>query len=247
MQTMQDKDFDQLFKNSFENFEVEPGANTWNQIEQRMGRKPKVRVLNYRWMAAASVAIIAAAALLINTDTEPMKLTGKSKVKPAETIDKSNAAIQDISPVETITGAGDEQQVASVPSLSRKGEVSTEKQEVISEPVKQEQGTTLIAQAPQPQAQQDKQPVINNPGAESGIASAAVAEEKPAEQTSLAKIAQEKQDEGKRRSFSVGRLVNSIVAKVDNREDKVIEFRDEDDTSILSGINLGFLRIKKNK
>jgi hypothetical protein len=45
---------------------------------------------------------------------------------------------------------------------------------------------------------------------------------------------------------SFGDLVNVVVAKVDKRKDKIIEFTDTDgDESTITGINLGFVSIKK--
>ena len=45
-----------------------------------------------------------------------------------------------------------------------------------------------------------------------------------------------------------GDLVNVVVRKIDKRKDKLIEFTDvDDDESTITGINLGVLKIKKEK
>ena len=46
---------------------------------------------------------------------------------------------------------------------------------------------------------------------------------------------------------SIGSLVNFVIAKVDHREDKIIEFEDNDEGSEVSGINLGVLKFKSRK
>jgi hypothetical protein len=46
---------------------------------------------------------------------------------------------------------------------------------------------------------------------------------------------------------SLGGLINAVVAKVDKRRDKIIEFTDEDDETNVTGINLGIVKIKKDK
>ena len=54
---------------------------------------------------------------------------------------------------------------------------------------------------------------------------------------------------GKKRGISgLGGLINAIVAKVDKREDKLVEFTESnDDGALLSGVNLGLLRMKKQQ
>ena len=44
-----------------------------------------------------------------------------------------------------------------------------------------------------------------------------------------------------------GDMVNLVIAKVDKRKDKVIEFSDTDDGDSITGINLGVIKIKKEK
>ena len=45
-----------------------------------------------------------------------------------------------------------------------------------------------------------------------------------------------------------GDIVNLVVAKVDKRKDKVIEFSDDDeDGSSITGINLGVIKVKKGE
>ena len=52
---------------------------------------------------------------------------------------------------------------------------------------------------------------------------------------------------GQRKIRSIGSLVNFVIAKVDKREDKLIEFKDSDEGSEVSGINLGLVKIKSKK
>jgi hypothetical protein len=46
----------------------------------------------------------------------------------------------------------------------------------------------------------------------------------------------------------LGGLINALIAKVDRRQDKLIEFSDSDDDdaeSNVTGLNLGLIKIKK--
>jgi hypothetical protein len=45
---------------------------------------------------------------------------------------------------------------------------------------------------------------------------------------------------------SLGDLVNRVVAKVDPREEKIIQFTDNDEGTEVSGINLGLIKFKHN-
>ena len=49
MQQMQDKEFDKLFKDRFEDAEIEPSANLWANIEHELAPKKK-RVFPIYWM-----------------------------------------------------------------------------------------------------------------------------------------------------------------------------------------------------
>jgi hypothetical protein len=54
----------------------------------------------------------------------------------------------------------------------------------------------------------------------------------------------------KRGIHSLGSLINTIVAKIDKREDKLIEFtdnEDDDSESTITGINLGIIKKKKQQ
>ena len=51
----------------------------------------------------------------------------------------------------------------------------------------------------------------------------------------------------KYKMHSLGDLINAVVAKVDKRKDKFIEFTDKDEESLITGVNLGIFKIKKEE
>lgn len=66
MQHMQDKKFDELFKDRFEEAEIEPSMDLWNNIEGELDTKRK-RIFPVFWMVAASAVVgILAVALIFN-------------------------------------------------------------------------------------------------------------------------------------------------------------------------------------
>ena len=58
MQPIQDKDFDKLFKNAFEEAEMSPSRDLWSNIESEIEPKRK-RIIPIYWLSAAAVLLIA--------------------------------------------------------------------------------------------------------------------------------------------------------------------------------------------
>ena len=59
MQPIQDKDFDQLFKNASEDAEITPSRDLWSSIESEIEPKRK-RIFPIYWLSAAAVLLITA-------------------------------------------------------------------------------------------------------------------------------------------------------------------------------------------
>jgi len=74
---MQDKAFDQLLRDKFEEAEIQPSADLWNGISEQLSPKPK-RSLPVYWMAAAVAVIVVTIGLLM-----PMQKNRKDQVAGA--------------------------------------------------------------------------------------------------------------------------------------------------------------------
>jgi hypothetical protein len=78
MKVTSDKEFDDLFKSSFEDFEMEPSANSWDKITKELENKPAKKFPIF-WSAAASVVIVLGFGIgLYNKPTDLIKLRPKS-------------------------------------------------------------------------------------------------------------------------------------------------------------------------
>nr|MBC7613533.1 hypothetical protein [Pseudopedobacter sp.] len=55
MKEISDKEFDGFFKSSFEDFEVAPSKNSWENITQKLDKKAAKKKFPIYWSAAASV------------------------------------------------------------------------------------------------------------------------------------------------------------------------------------------------
>jgi hypothetical protein len=78
MQNIQDKAFDQLFKDKFETAEIRPSADLWNRIAAELPPAPKRRFPVY-WMAAALALVVVGLGLLMPA-TEKVRLQAPVKL-----------------------------------------------------------------------------------------------------------------------------------------------------------------------
>ena len=64
MQPTRDKDFDQFFKKTFDDAEIVPTKDLWNDIEHAIEPKRK-RIIPVYWLVAATILIIATVGILV--------------------------------------------------------------------------------------------------------------------------------------------------------------------------------------
>jgi hypothetical protein len=241
MGTMQDKDFDQLFKDQFADAEITPSANLWGRIAEELepkAVKPK-RTLPVYWMAAACAAVVVSVALLMPKG-ETIKLQG-SAVDLAASAQETGAltakpAAQVNSPLEvnTTDEATNSTPLVIAPRLS---EADVKKDFEGLQPLEDQSHLTTEDYHPASDMMaQLEEKVRDN---EAMIASVSPVQEEVA-------ITESNHQAEHRGIRNVGDLVNLVVNKVDKREKKFIQFNtDEDDNSSVIAINIGFLKFNK--
>ncbi|MXV17190.1 hypothetical protein [Hufsiella ginkgonis] len=253
---MSDKELDLLFQQKFDDFEPEVSPGLWAGIAEQLDARPvqqkktKTRTIPVFWMAAASVTVVAFTGLwLFYQPGKSIKLHGQ---QPAEVV----ASAKDPVAVTPVTGRpAVKQPAADEPVPSRSASTitvaraatrpSAKKPSLQTVPEEQEISSTLVAstvtEASQEPAQPTGQRAIQPLGYKHTIeatSDVAMANNVNMRESEIAEPAP------KRRIRSIGGLVNYVVGKVDPRDDKVIEFRDSDEGTEVSGINLGLLKIK---
>jgi hypothetical protein len=261
---MQDKEFDDLFQSKLDSFEIEPSAHVWHGIagELAAGKRRK-SLLPFLSIAASIVVLVAAGVLFIpqkvslpakhNIKAKPSEapvqpVAGSlaiNKVKPAiltfknaSNVSAATIAKTNVQPVTKTNGP----LIAAVNNQATKplDTVRADNKQILAA-VTQKPGA-IKAMVPDSNTQiAIKQPMQVTPGFVTKPEIAAV-------QLPTA----EKQDvqpvKSSRKVHSIGHFINSVVAKIDKRQDKFIEFTDIDDEgSVLTGVNLGFVKIKKEK
>ena len=247
MEHLQDKDINQLFNQRFADLEVAPSADSWKKITNALDKTDKKRYPYPVWMAAASAAILVAASLWLYKPTEIIKLQGKPETQiaaknherplVAETLTNSHSKIED-----AISAQKKPVQIKKeLPSPHTELYV-----EQVFTPKKAEKdySENLIKSPVVLARQQDKSSFKNLENITVPIKEAPVF----ITETEVFKAEDSRAEEiSKPRIKSVGGLVNFVIAQVDKREDKIIEFKDGEEGSEVSGVNIGLLKFKSRQ
>lgn len=252
MHPISDKELDRLFQQRFEDAQFQPSEDVWLKIADKMDQKKKVKIFPVFWMAAASVLLVISAGLWFYRPVEVIRLQGapKEMVKKIPKNSGFNLSTestasepdnQDVKGLNFPDGKAanavslrldDVKPVLEVPKTSKQtAEIiiannSTKKnsQEIL-QPRKE-------VKVPQRYAGDQSTLDVTQPDM---IASADIPE------TDIAVVPEQNSP---RKIRSIGSLVNFVISKVDHREDKIIEFKDGEEGSEVSGINLGLVKLK---
>ncbi|RZK35194.1 MAG: hypothetical protein EOO90_29600 [Pedobacter sp.] len=249
MQPIQDKDFDKLFKNAFEDAEITPSRDLWSSIESEIEPKKK-RIIPIYWLAAAAVLLIATVGILVyqQHEVQPKQL--------ANNVEPNTKPVVEIQPVQDSTKVLDApiekveqvlpttlKPVEAVAETAVKETIKpVEKKKIITAPEIQKQ-EMMIAQVEKPKEDikakiEDAVSRVNQETVIASTVTAVKTDEVMGEDNQAA------DNKGIR---NVGDVVNLIVNKVDKRKDKFIQFRTDDDDSSISAINIGPFKFGKKK
>lgn len=245
MQTTPDSEFDAFFREKLGSFESEPSDAVWERIAGELGPGRKKRRQARVWWAAASVLCLITCSYWLMRPAERIKLRGEvAEPQPSLATAKPHEAV----PAAVVSGAeargsmlmgskvqsSERHPSADVTTQFQNGKGKAEANFALSkkdEPVLLSERTLPVVNAPT----EEKLPVQTP--APVVLAMSTDERHSGVEQGQQ----EEKQHNGIR---SVGDLVNFVVAKVDKRKDKIIEFTEDEEGSLISGINLGVLKIR---
>lgn len=252
---MQDKEFDKIFNTKFEDFEVEPSAMVWDNIAGELdGKKAKPAIMPWLSIAATVLVVLTAGILFL----QKTKLTGDqpkenklvaNRVEPAKTVTPVQSAETVIAKRADYVASTVNHLHNVIPSVNSTSAQPNNKTEPIvnqPEPVKND-NPQLIAEVIDPASTHVSTATVPDVTLAPKMLDAVPQVEKPVMAST------EKQTTApvkKRGIHNLGGLVNALMAKIDKREDKLIEFSDSDDDengSDLTGVNLGLIKIKKQQ
>jgi len=229
---MQDKEFDQLFRDRFENAEIAPAAGLWNEIAQELEPKRR-RGISFYWVSAAAVALLVAAVSLLSPKSETIRLQAplagtmfKEQIPSSEEVTRS---VQQ-NAIQSVAGTSVSTPLVIAPRVTEKemqnNLAALQPKELFIHPVSK-------------QAEIKELPEEAMPATEVMLASADVVA--VPNQDAVTESAQQ-EHKGIR---NVGDLINFVVNKVDKRENKIVQFDTDDDNSSLISLNLGIIRFNK--
>lgn len=253
MQHMQDKDFDNLFKDKFMDAEIEPSANLWNNIKQELEPKRK-RVFPIYWVAAACV-LIAVAGLVLTQEKKTVRLYGKAGVL-AKTEDVNTTVQESLQPQENTVVKEDYREPVAKANfqLASNKQQSDEVIKNIQPDLQPKENIERLPVKPLDVMPYDvtksETVAIANTGNTNPVNQEMIAQVDHAKTQSTDLTEETENTQGKKGFRNVGDVINYVIDKVDKRENKLIKFNtDDDDNSSIIGINIGFVKLnsKKNK
>ncbi|WP_299356559.1 hypothetical protein [Mucilaginibacter sp.] len=253
---MQDKEFDQVFNSKFEDFEMEPSAMVWDNIADELdGKKGKRAIMPYLSIAATVLVLLTAGILFMQKGNTPAQKADKIKltanhiepVKPQINKTETQPAVV-TKPIDRVATIAKHQTVNALPVNKITMPVTINVDNSVKEPeYTKTDNQQLIAVVTAPAST-----IINAsvPDVQLTPKTIGIVAQAPVERPAVMASA-EKQNEAPAKKHgirSLGGLINVLVAKVDKREDKIIEFSDSDDDdteSNVTGVNLGVIKIKR--
>jgi len=254
---MQDKEFDQLFNAKLGDFEVEPSEQVWQSIAGELnGKKAKRSIMPYLSIAASIVVLASVSLWFFNQTQEkpehPVKIVKIKPIKPLSTPETVAAPVA-IDRVEDDTylkqaavasvEARNETNASKVPKVEQVKEETT-----VASPNPVMQNTEpLLAILPPEKALVLKPAISANDVALTAITLTDHPIENMETHTGASNIPLAEKAPLKKRAGGLGGFLNTIIAAVDKREDKLIEFTDadNDEGSRVTGVNLGIFKMKK--
>ncbi len=253
MHPISDKELDKLFKQRFEEAEIEPSEALWGKINDTMYPKKRANSFPLFWMAAASVILVLSAGLWFYRPGEVIKLQGTTRVAVKDTNEQIHleAAGQKISIPSSPAERAEikiSKSVKAVPEDFNLPEnqpaVEINKAVIAGQPLNSTASNTPVRKIVPQDSQQNRE--VKIPARYSGDQSKLDVTQPDmiarAEAPVTDKFTEEPVREHKK-IRSIGSLVNFVIAKVDKREDKIIEFNDGEEGSAISGINLGLIKL----
>ncbi len=250
---MQDNELDELFRSRLSGMEMEPSAHVWDNIAANIDTKkrswaPVMRI-------AAAVLILLTAGIWFLMD-KPAKVEQQMATKRPgkghffttkdqhKEVEKQRVAVNVGSP-------------AIIPQSSQLAETHKDRSRSLT-PEANETPANEIASGSAVETTIESQPVlaaVNDqpvltpvvPDGQIAIRSidTTPAAIKPITTAPVVMAANRPVQKKRHGIHSLGDLINVVVAKVDKREDKLIEFTETDEDSNVTGLNLGIVRVKK--
>lgn len=255
---MQDKDMDALFRSKLEDFEAEPSVGVWGNINQELhGVNGSRKSLTPLLGIAASVFIFISAGLFFlikDKKAAPVKPDNKLvQIHPAKhPAATTSGQVNTVVLQSQVTAIHLHQQLAVVRhSKAQLPIVSINAAKPAATIVKEEAidpNQQILAATAETKISLNRAVVPDTQISPklTDTASEFIAKPSAVLVSNLPVDDHKKQEPAKKHKIrGLGGFINAVVASVDKRQNKIIEFTDTDEGDSVTGINLGIIKIKK--
>lgn len=260
---MQDKELDRLFQQKLDDLEIQPSAQVWQGINAELNNGRRKGIILPLLSAAAGIVLLITAGILF-IPKQPVKDNGQHHsteiVKTHETVKPSVAVKVEhvIPPAPAQNKVPANPVIAPVNNIAHVNKTKTNLTPSVQRPVVTAQPPAavhadepLLANAPAVDyhvVKTDAPDTTTRISPKSAVINSEKAQPVLIAQTPAQSVPATAKPVKKHRIRSLGDVFNVVIAAVDKRKDKVIEFSntDEDDATI-TGLNLGFIKVKKEK
>jgi len=252
---MSDKDLDKLFSSQLADMEIEPSAAVWNNIKrgvagEEVDNESKKSIIP-TLQIAAGIIVFVTVALLLRPHTEKVALRGSytaaiisNGVRPSIITPQQDAVqdmqVQDAVPTTAVSARRESDNayrkpattIASVDTTQIPVDINTN--DNTSQPQR-----TVIAAVPVP-TPKSTVAIVSTDEQHAKPKTLALNNAPALKENTIAK---------KKKIRSLGDLFNVVIAKVDKRPNKIIQFENNDEEEGdfgVAGVNLGPIQIKKN-
>ena len=265
---MHDNEFDKLFHSKLNNFEAEPSGRVWDSVSDELTTGKRKKVLISLLSVAASIIVLITAGMLY--------FPQKASVNHGAHVGKSNLVKSIGLPrVDSIVKSSNDQQKPEHNNVlvhqQNKAAVAANTQRLLPQSSAQVIANVNPSDPVQPDKTTERSDALVSmpakeyvadlviPGGGGSVSINQPIEEKlpitskiilPTNQLSAVKKPEVSPVKPKYKIHRLGDFINFVVAKVDKRPDKIIEFAstdDDDDETRISGVNLGIIKIKNDK
>jgi len=252
---MQDNELDDLFRSKLGGLEVQPSAHVWENIQAELGGVKRKSWIPLYSMAATILVLLAAGTWFLLDKSVKVKQQvahTQAKVYKAENLKPTQPQLVEHTNAENATvTVPARQSVNNMASVKHRKAVSAHMESMPHQPTVNDVAETnkepelvlsVLPEKPMTHAVVPEMSLSGTSSIDPSVGSTKV----PVSPATV--MARQPEVKKKRGIHSLGDLINVVVAKVDKREDKLIEFSDTDDEqSTVTGINLGLIKIKKDK
>lgn len=255
---MSDKEFDQLFNAKLTDLEIEPSAELWGKITPEIPGSDKGKSGLMPMMSiAATLIVVLAVGLLFRPSTPKVALHGQYNPQQviAETAPAVKPTEQGIDPYQSLTP---EQRTVKQPQTTtaavKRPSVKEGIDPVIVNPVDTMQNIAVIKPLNIIKPDHQDNSIIKTSIPVANTIANVTSKADPLT-SSVKAIAMNTQgtkvpDEVKKKKIhNLSDLLNVVIAKVDKRDNKIIQFGsggdDDDDLLNVTGVNLGPIKVKK--